>query len=57
VYIRQNKLTYYWAAAIFAVKSEAIEVGKMYLWKDILIIVVLMAISFFILKRWSKSKS
>jgi CHAT domain-containing protein len=54
---RQNKLPYYWAAAILAGKSDAIEVGKMHLWKDILMIVVLMAISFFILKRWGKSKS
>ena len=54
---RKNELPYYWAAAILAGKSEAIDVDKMYLWKDILMIVVLLMISIFVLKRWGKSKS
>lgn len=53
---KQNKLPYYWAAAILAGKSDAIEVGKMHPWKDILIIFILVAISFLVLKRWNKIK-
>ena len=53
----QNKLPYYWASAILAGKSDAIEVGKMYMWKDVLIIVVLLSISFFILKSRGKNRS
>jgi len=47
-----KKLPYYWAASILAGRSEAILQNKPFPWKDLLVVLTLMGLTFFVWRKW-----
>ena len=54
---KQNRLPYYWAAAVLAGKSDAIKGNKTFPWKDIAIVSGLLVLSFFVWQKQGKNKN
>ena len=54
---QKNSLPYYWAAAVLAGKSDAINYSKPFPWKHFLIVFIITAVSYTIWLRWKRRMS